>query len=340
MSAAQNQHYVPKFILRQFLSDAEKEQVSVYDKHTAKTFTTSIKNVMAERRFNDFKFEDWRVSFEDTACHIEDQVLPMYRRVLERRRLDMSVEERAGLAFFIAFQFLRTKGYRSIWTDMEDALRTKIEAMGGRLEDLEGWEPQTEDRLKLNHLVSMRDSLGEFAQVIAKKDLLLIEPSPGRSFYLGDNPVALHNNRKFGPYGNLGFAVPGIEIYLPLSSSLLLAAWCPSIVGEIRKARDDGRRDRQNEMYEALKSGRISFKEAAEITAQLRPIESLQDEIILCLDEGVPLPSDDKNMDYYNSIQTAVATRYIICQSADFDLAHRHNSEFPELRRGRRMKVN
>lgn len=340
MAAAQNQHYVPKFILRQFLSDADKEQVAVYDKHTSKTFVTSIKNVMAERRFNDFVFEDWRLSFEGTACHIEDQILPIYRRVLERRRLDLSIEERAGLAFFIAFQFLRTKGHRSLWTDMEEALRTKIEAMGGRMEDLEGWEPQTEDRLKLNHLVSMRESLGEFAQIIAQKDLLLMQAPAGRSFYLGDNPVALHNNRTFGPYGNLGFSVPGIEIYLPLSSDLLLAAWCPSVLGEIRKTRDEGKRERQTEMYEALKSGRISFQQAAEITAQLRPLEAHSDEIIRCADEGLPLPSVDKNMDYYNSIQTATATRYIICQSGDFDLAHRHNSEFPELRRGRRIKVN
>jgi len=48
------------------------------------------------------------------------------------------------------------------------------------------------------------------------------ESGTWRSFYLGDNPVlALNNTRDFGPYGNIGLAVPGIEIYLPLTSDLL-----------------------------------------------------------------------------------------------------------------------
>jgi len=76
MSGAQNQHYVPKFILRQFLADNEKEQVSVYDKQEDRVFVTSIKNVMAERRFNDFNFEEFIVSFENIASSIEAMFLP------------------------------------------------------------------------------------------------------------------------------------------------------------------------------------------------------------------------------------------------------------------------
>ena len=108
MSSAQNQHYVPKFILRQFLTDAEKEQVGVYDKERDSTFYTHIKNIMAERRFNDFKFDDFIVSFEDIACGIEDMVIPAYKKVVESRRLDGSAEQRADLSFLIAFQMLRT----------------------------------------------------------------------------------------------------------------------------------------------------------------------------------------------------------------------------------------
>ncbi|ESY94850.1 DUF4238 domain-containing protein [Mesorhizobium sp. LNHC209A00] len=55
--ASENQHHVPKFIL-QFLSDEKNERVSVFDKHTGRTFVTSTKNMMAERRFNDFTFDD------------------------------------------------------------------------------------------------------------------------------------------------------------------------------------------------------------------------------------------------------------------------------------------
>lgn len=95
----QNQHYVPKFILRQFLADTDGERVAVYDKQTDKTFVTSIRNVMAENRFNDFLFDDdWIVSFEPLACAAEDQVLPTYQNILKTRRLDNSPREKAGLA--------------------------------------------------------------------------------------------------------------------------------------------------------------------------------------------------------------------------------------------------
>ena len=67
--AAQNQHYVPKFVLRQFLTEGDGGRVHVYDKHTDRAFVTSIRNIMAERRFNEFAFdEDYIASFEPVAC--------------------------------------------------------------------------------------------------------------------------------------------------------------------------------------------------------------------------------------------------------------------------------
>lgn len=44
-----------------------------------------------------------------------------------------------------------------------------------------------------------------------------------------DNPVVMKNSNDFGAYGNLGLAVRGIKIYLPLSSTLMLTMYCPSI---------------------------------------------------------------------------------------------------------------
>ncbi len=106
---ARNHHYVPRFILRHFLSDECKEQVTVYDKTTDKVFTTAIENIMAERDFHAFAFEDFLVSFENIASHIENITIPAYEKVIEERRLDGTPEQKAALAFLITFQFLRTK---------------------------------------------------------------------------------------------------------------------------------------------------------------------------------------------------------------------------------------
>src|SRR5437867_1963888 len=114
---------------------------------------------------------------------------------------------------------LRTKAARATFQEIGAAMKDKIEAMGHRMEDIPGWQPQTEDTVKRGTLIAIREALSSYAEIIALREFRLAEAAPGRGFYLGDNPVCLHNARTFGPYGNLGLAVPGIEIYLPLSSN-------------------------------------------------------------------------------------------------------------------------
>ena len=310
MIAPKTEHYVPQFILRQFLIGHQgKEQVSVYDKHEDRGFVTSIKNVMAENRFHDFVFENWIVSFEPIASKIEEICLPAYQRVIETRRLEGSPQEKTDLGFLIAFQMLRTKAARARFREIEAAMKDKIEAMGHRMEDVPGWEPQTEDTLKHDTLRAIREALTNFAQIIALKEFRLAAAAPGRSFYLGDNPVCLHNARTFGPYGNLGLAVPGIEIYLPLSSNLMLCAWCPSILERIQKNYED----RKSLLLGHLMAGKIS---ASTMKAEIEFLRNF----IEAAKSGIPMSSGIENMDFYNSLQTANAYRYVVCQQSDFEL--------------------
>ncbi len=341
--AAQNQHYVPKFVLRHFLYDNESERVCVYDKHTEKTFITSIKNVMAERRFNDFVFDDdWIASFEPVACSAEDQVFPAYMQVVQKRRLDDTPEQKAALAVFIAFQFLRTKASRDKWQDMEDAMVEMVEASGGKVQDMQGWEdwhPRNEDALKRDHLASIQGSLGEFARIIAEKDFVLAAPTQGRSFYLGDNPVCLSNSRDFGPYGNLGLAVPGIEIYTPLAADLMLCAWCPSILDDIRQSHAVAKQAKRIDALMRVANGEISTADMKLKMEALTMHEQPRDELLAAAAEGFPVSSSSENMDYYNSLQTSFAARYVISREGDFSLARRFNGENPALKRGHRITV-
>jgi hypothetical protein len=60
-------------------------------------------------------------------------------------------------------------------------------------------------------------------------------------------------------------------------------------------------------------------------------------EFIDAATSGMPISSDMEHMDFYNSLQTANSYRYVVCQQSDFDLARRHNKEFPHLRKGRKI---
>jgi len=156
-NAAENQHYVPKFILRNFLADEARGQVSVFDKQNGKSFPTSISNIMAERRFNDFQVNDgWRVSFEPAAGKVEEQVLATYRRVVASGRLERTVEEQSDLALLISFQFLRAKAHRDLWLQVDQMIADKTTELGFKVENIEGWVPPTEDNIKARHLEGMR----------------------------------------------------------------------------------------------------------------------------------------------------------------------------------------
>lgn len=323
--AAQNQHYVPKFILRQFLSDEKKERVSVFRKTTRCGFVTSIDNIMAERRFYEFQVQPgYLASFEDAACRIEDIVLPVYRALLERRKLSDDPEEKAHLAVLFAFQMLRTRAYRDHFSDMVQQIRNKW----GAIEDIDAELPKCEDEFKNMHLESIRKSIGEFADIIATKDFLLYAASEGRSFYLADDPVALHNDiPRQSIFSNIGLAVEGIQIYLPLSSDLMLAAWCPSLRNEMEAKARESLAHQRRVVSSAVMSpqfmSRINKIDFDRQLAEMRRQQAIIDERLHHIRDGTPVPLLPVNMDFYNTMQVGAAREFIICQRGDFELAGR-----------------
>jgi hypothetical protein len=246
------------------------------------------------------------------------------------------------LAVLIAFQFLRTKAHRAHWQQIEDLIVAEVEQSGGKMQDVKGWEdwqPATEDSLKRDHLLSIQRSIGKYAQIIATKDFLLAESAKGRSFYLGDNPVCLNNMQKFGPYGNLGFAVKGIEIYMPLASDLLLCAWCPSILSDIRSEYEKGKQTRRAEAIGEVVAGRLTADDMRQLVGRLEELERPIASLLSAAAEGRPISSNDADMDYYNSLQTSFASRYIVCKQADFDLARQFCRENPNAKGGYRLSA-
>lgn len=186
---AQHQHYVPKFILRNFLSlaprERDREQVRVFDKVRRAPISNpvSIDNIMGERRFHDFQVDDAWVSAEEAIGDIEHGVLPAYRSLVDERRFSNSIEERAAVSMLLALQFLRTREMRDRFQDLDDKLEAHIRRLGGTMDMLEGWEPQDENARKIRHVDFLARTIREFATIISKKHFLLFEPPPGRSFY-------------------------------------------------------------------------------------------------------------------------------------------------------------
>lgn len=303
----------------------------MFNKRSLHGFTTSIKNIMAERRFHEFRIEEeFIASFEESICRIEDVLLPVYRRVIETRRLSNDPEEKALLAMLIAFQMLRTRSHRDQFLRIEQQLTEHVERLGLSMANFEGgYEPHDEDSLKRTHIQFMRESMEQFTQIIAQKDFLLLNAAEGRSFYLADNPVALHNDEpKDSIFGNIGLAVRGIQIHLPLSSDLMLCAWCPSILEGIRRSRADQERALSSIILSPRMMGAIRSR--AELDRNLAEMRKARERMrgwLQHFEDGTPMPSNSDNMDFYNTMQVGYAREFIVCRRGDFSLAKRYVQE-------------
>ncbi|MBY0618652.1 MAG: DUF4238 domain-containing protein [Sphingomonas ursincola] len=325
--AAQHQHYVPKLLLRGFLSGdpklASKEQVHVLDLETESSFPTSIANIMGERRFNDFWIdEDVLATIEPWTSQVESHLAPIIERIRDEKTLERTREEHANLAFLIAFQFIRTKGIRLMPERIDAQLRRHIERMGLDPARVDGLMNLDEEGLKKEHIRHQIENLEKYVEIIAEKEFFLMTPPPGRSFYIGDHPVVLHNDEPRTVHtGHLGIGAAYIQIYLPLSSEVLLCAYDKAVLGQMLKAADENRnKEVAGYALSKLMAGQISaaqMKQAVDAARDLDPVTAM----VRAIRAGQPVAIGPEQVQCYNSLQAFFAHRFVIDPDNSFAVA-------------------
>ena len=144
----------------------------------------------------------------------------------------MAKDEKLLLSIFIAAQFSRTKQRRTMLKQINDAMVEHIKRMGGNPDNVEGFTPANEDEINEFSIITLRDSVNNFAPLFYSRAWMLFKATKTSKYYISDNPITLHNENKFGAFGNLGLAVKGIEIYFPISSELSVGIFDNSITAQ------------------------------------------------------------------------------------------------------------
>lgn len=325
--AAQHQHYVPKLLLRGFLSGdperAAREQVHVLDLEAEKSFATSIDNIMGERRFNEFWIDDdVLATIEPWTGRIESHLAPMIERIRTEKTLERTPEEIANLAFLMAFQFVRTKGMRLMPERIDDQLRRHVKRMGFDPAKVDGLMDLDEEGLKKEHIRHQVQNLEKYAEVMARKEFFLMTPPDGRSFYIGDHPVVLHNDEPRTVHtGHLGIGAAYIQIYLPLSSDVLLCAYDKAVLGQMMKASDEAR-DKEVAGYALSKllAGEISTEQMKQVVVAARDLDPVA-AMIRAIRDGKPIAVGPEQVQCYNSLQAFFAHRFVIDPDDSFAVA-------------------
>lgn len=305
------QHYVPEFLLRHFATGRKHAQIHVFDKSRGTGFRTSVNNVACENGFYDLDDEPARPSLEPLLDRLDGKASALISRVTKERRLGfMSAADRSLLALFSAAQLLRVRGQREMIVSVGQQLRQMFARDGDDVSKLSnGWFPDAEDAKHITiNLVA--NSAHELGRILESKTMLLVETHDADPFYTSDAPVTLDNTTN---RGHLGLAEQGIEVHLPLSPTLTISFWCPSIETQLRETH------------------RRSL-ELKWLTGIASPAQSFADALFHALETGTPVFTIPPVVERLNSLQVKFSSRYVFCSGWHFDLAREMTRKHPKFR--------
>jgi Protein of unknown function (DUF4238) len=301
-TARTDQHYVSQFLLRGFASDKRK-QVYVFDKSSDNEFRSSVRNLACQRDFYDPDLDQWLGKLEEMSA-------PIIESVRTKRTLShLQDAEIQWLAGFIAVQQVRTLHHRAVSADINKQLADALREMGAEPNSVQNFRELTDSEIREQTNAGIRGISLDLLPHILNKDWILFSAVSGSEFWIGDHPVALANNMNPGDgvRGTLGFRVPGIEIYLPISSELMLGCLCPSICA----------------MFAASQTGRL-------------PTVPQADEFLRAFDGSTTLQLNSENVKYHNSLQVISAERFVYSEHPAFDMVREMVSSDESLRIGKR----
>jgi hypothetical protein len=315
----EQQHYVPRFLLKNF-THGKKPKVFVYDKSNDKRFHTNIKNVAAENGFYDMEVEYGVLTMEPGLSRLETSTSAIIKKLTKNKDIKLLSDDEAGiLAFFLAVQFVRTKEHRlkfeHIGKQFIETLR-EMDASEEQIKEMIG-SPGEIPENKLFGLKSLANAK-DFVPHFLSKVWLLLETTPKHPFFISDNPITFHNDMDHRPYGNLGLAVKGIQIYFPLSSTLCLNLLCPTIAEEFRKAYDNMK------LLDQIAPG------LADSTMKRPTFARAFCEGFM---NGTPIQVIEDNITMLNSLQVMFSSRFVYCEFDKFELVEkmiRDNGKFRE----------
>jgi hypothetical protein len=327
-------HSVPEFVLNHFARDGK---LCVFDKHSLKEFKLPPKRAMGERDFNNVYIDDLVVSFENRFTHIENLAAPIISEIVRTKSLfPLGPMELATLHTFTVMQLTRSKSRRIDQAAITKEIKRRwpdaeINPFPDRIEDFE--------LTKLSALRVTFENLEQLTKPLVLKHLFLMVRDCRDDVYISDNPVVMHNPRTFGPYGNIGLAVPGIEIYYPLSPDVVLAYFCPSSMRHIEE--EQVKAEKQASSFFATKMLSrygITPADTAQL-AQMRAELKRSKDYFHLLKEHRVVPMDAQSVLFLNSLQMRSSYRFIAASRPNFSFARKSLSERPHWKEGVRIKI-
>jgi hypothetical protein len=321
------QHTVPRFLLDHFGfgKKNKKRRLFTFDKQNGREFQQSVFDATTRNTFYNISDHPEKASLEPILGIYETKAAPIIKKIITANNIScLSEDEKIIIATFTAIQRARSFGELQRINHAISTLSGKLEDIGASPKQIESELGCVESSERKTLFLKMILDQNDVITHIMNKSWILYETDKANPFYISDNPITLHNDIDMGFYGNLGIALKGIQIHLPLSTTLTLAFTCPSIAER------------------AIKS-KSQLEQISVINPQMLHLLEKSSELVQygeAYETGVPMRQTAENVRFLNSLQVTFSEQYVFSEKSNFTLVKEMIADNESYKKGPRMHVN
>lgn len=296
-------HFVPQAQLRHFANDDAGRSIWVYDKVRDRSWQSSLLNAGSENDFNTVSYPGGNWNFEDLFQGVDGRTAALITKILSTRELGwMKSTDHVAMIDMFTTQMLRTKLARTTIGSLAGQLRAMVQSIGLNPDDDPQLVTPSEAAIRMGAVKSFLER-DEMAMSLGRLIPVLFAASEGQRFIISDDPVVRSNAF---PYGDAGLKSHGIIVSMPISSNLLLALLCPTIISRYEATE-------QIEMTSEMRQRMLRYREG--------------------FTSGRPITIDAEEIENWNRHQVSGSALQLYgAAQSDFDFARQMLMENPELR--------
>lgn len=219
MAEKKIQHFVPKFFLRNFASDPDRNRIDIYVINEKKY----LKGCPIKHQGKRSWFYGRDLEVEDSLGDLESAAAPIISRILKEHRIpDRNSVQNWDLFRFSMILAHRTERSANKLEEMVNATFQTVRAHDKVL----GRSEYDDVRIKIKEpaAFTFKTVLKEIAKAYDLKMKLLVNESREK-FIISDNPAVLYNQlleMKEHPGGHLGLLTKGLQLFVPISPECML----------------------------------------------------------------------------------------------------------------------
>ncbi|MCE5210261.1 MAG: DUF4238 domain-containing protein [Deltaproteobacteria bacterium] len=315
------QHFIPQFVLKNFTS-GKKKRVFVFDKHRKVAHASSVRDSACEKGFYNINIDGEEYTIENKLASLESISSKVISTVVQQETLaNINPAEFKIFSLFCAVQLLRTPMQREFNQQFQDAIIDWINRQGGDVEQIQNFKVLDEAGIKQSHIHNINSLAIKFSEHFRDKALMLVKAPAGHEFFISDNPITMYNHIETPGRGNLGLALDGIEINIPLSKKLSLTFACPKMINEIIHA---------VKKYEQFHS--FGFATSRDTRGA--------EELVYAIESGNATELKPENIQFYNSLQVIQSSRFVYSAKDDFSLIIDMLKTNPECKYSPKLQSN